>query len=179
MSIVYVANASLQRHEFTYRIPGQSRTRTIPIPAMSQVRIPEDIDDMMAFADQHEPYGFVGVDALKSMKIKSQVKLLFRVGSPISSEMIQSLYNLNRGFLDEFGKKLRMEAAIASNALVNKALEEQRAEGLEANVNNFEMTIQEEEPKDGYSNSSPIGEGFKIEPESGHVAHRGKRGRRG
>lgn len=181
MVTVYVANASLQRHEFIYRMMGQSRERRLPIPPMHQIRIPEDIPDIATFVEQHEPYGFVSIEQLKGLKLSSQTRLIYRVNQEIPSEAIHSLHNINRGFLDEWGRKLRAESAIASNALVAKALEDQRNEsGLDAEVDNFEMIVQEQESKDGFSTDKPINEGFRMgvpEAEGGDNKKRGKRGR--
>lgn len=179
---MYVANASIQRHEFIYRIPEQRKERRLTIEPMSQVRLADDlnqgqIDDIV---EQHEKYGFVPVEEVKSVK-KRFTRLCYSIDKPISSFHIELLSRTNISTLDDFGKEMRKQTAIASNEAVSKVLADQREQqGLEADVNNFEMTIQEEEPSGGYDRptSEVIAEGFKVETKTNQPAVQTGRRRR-
>ena len=181
MARMYVANASIQRHQFTYRIPEQSKQRTQTIEPMSQVMLADDLnpEQIQAVVEQHERYGFASTTEIKSGTVKKKfTRLCYSVGQPVSSLMIEALSNSNISVLDISGKAMRQQAAIASNDAVVRTLDSQRHEGLEADVNKFEMTVQEEEPRGGYDRPSAdiVAEGFRISNESrAHPAKRGKR----
>ena len=177
---MFVANASLQRHQFTYRIPEQTKERTLFIESMGQIRLAEDLTQAQidSIIEQHAPYGFISVSELRSSKMKQQTRLMYSIDKQISSIAIDSLFNTNRGILDAFGVELRKQSAVASNEAIIKQLQEQTGEGLEADVNKFELSVVEEEKRDGYGSAEPIAEGYRVErakPEA--PAQQSRRGR--
>lgn len=178
---MYVANASLQRHLFSYRLPEEPKTRTITIESMGQALIPDDLrpDDVSAIMSQHKIYGFLNVDELRSAKLRERTTLMYSLGKPISSLAIDSLFNMNRGIMDEFGRRIRQETAVVANQAVNNALDEQRRQGLQADVRQFEMSVVEEEPAGGYTTPKPVAEGFRVQPDAPKNPPRASRNRRG
>jgi hypothetical protein len=162
---MFVANASLQKFQFHYRLPEQTKQRTLEIEPLSQTAIPDelqpaDVDSVLA---QHEPYGMVSVEAVKGgVRLKSRSVLLYSTEGPVPAPLIRTLYDLNRGLLDEFGRNIRREAAIATNNVLQNTLDTQRSMGLDAQVAEVEMTVQEEEPSNGFGDKKPIGEGFVV-----------------
>jgi hypothetical protein len=169
---VYVANASPQRHEFIYRMAEQKRERRQPIEPMSQILLSDDftqgqIDDLIAQSDK---YGFPSVaDIRNGAPRKRFTRLCYSIDAPISSLMIDALLRSNVAALDEFGKELREETAVASNQAVLRELDlQKRASGLEANVRQFEQTVQEEEPSRGYDRPETeiVHDGFRIDPKA-------------
>jgi len=149
MSKVYVANASPQNHEFQYRIPEVNKTRKITIPQMKQVVLPDDMsaEQISAVVSQHEVYGFVSSDDVKNGKTrKSHTRLVYSIDRPVSSLIIDALYQNNYKILDASGKDTRKTMAIAANNAVLQKLEEERQQsGIEADVSGFQITIQEED----------------------------------
>lgn len=169
---IWVANCSLQIHEFIYRISEQNRERRLTIQPMSQTRLADEfsVEQLEALLSQNEKYGFVSVTDVKNGRVsKKFTRLCYSVDAPVSGVMIEALTMQNKSALLDFGKDLRKETAIASNAAIAKVLEvEQQKTGLEANFQSFEQTVQEEEPADGYNKPTAeiIGEGFHVEQEA-------------
>ena len=167
MSKMYVANASIQRHEFIYRIPEQQKQRRLTIEPMSQVKLADDLnpEQIQSIIEQHEHYGFASTAEIKSGTVKKNfTRLCYSVDQPVSSILIEALSRSNIAVLDATGRALRQQAAIASNEAVVRQLDNQRHEGLEADVGKFEMTVQEEEPRGGYDRptSDIVAEGFRV-----------------
>lgn len=168
MTRMYVANASLQRHLFTYRIPEQIKERTVAIESMSQAVLPDDLtsEDVSVIIEQHHQYGFISIEDINSARTRSRTTLMYSLGKPISSLAIDTLFNLNKGILDEFGRQIRKETAVVSNMAIGRALEEQREQGLQANIKQFEISVVEEEPAGGYTTPKPIAEGYRVGQEA-------------
>ena len=181
MSRVYVGNASIQHHEFRYNYPGDGRQRMIPIRMMSQAILPDDFNPMQleSLVDQNEPYGFATIDEVKSGRVKKHATRLVYSTSPIASVVIEALYNINRGILDEQGREMRKQTAIAANAAVMQRLQDEKDKGLEADVSAIDLTIQEEEPRGGYDRPAKdiIAEGYEVAPAASSAAPKGHRGR--
>ncbi len=170
MTIMYVANASAQEHLFMYRIPEESRMRQVPIRRGSQVALPDknmNPDQINAIIAQHEKYGFVSTDEVKTGRIKRKfTRLVYSLGQPVSGLIIDALLNNNIGVLNEFGKKIREETAVAANAKIVDELQREKEENqLDADVGNVEMTIQEEEPTGGYDRPTKdiVAEGYQVQ----------------
>ena len=171
---LWVGNATLQRFEFGYRLVGSTkRTRYIVIEPMSQGALPDDLtkEELDSVIEQHEPYGFVNTKALTAGTTpKIQTKLVYSIDSPVGMVMLDHLFNLNKGILTEFGRELRKQAAVVSNDALNRAMENQRRQGLDAEVGSVELTVQQEElPNGGYRDEeTPVGDGFVVTTEQDH-----------
>ena len=184
MTFMFVANASIQIHEFIYRIPEQKKERRITIQPMSQQRLPDDMgpDDIAAVVSQHEIYGFISVQDVKNGSTrKKTTRLCYNVGASVPAHVIEAVFRQNINVMDEDGRKQRELSAIRSNTAVVNALEEQKRQGLEADVKNFEITVQEEEPRGGYDrpDSEVIAEGYRVDSsatqQSAGVKFKGRR----
>jgi hypothetical protein len=166
---MYIGNATAQDHLFIYRIPEESQQRQIPIRRMSQTILPdrnlnqEAIDSII---EQHGRYGLVSCDEAKRSKIYTG--LIYSIDRPVSAVMLEFMFSMNREVLDERGKKIRQETAIAANAKITEQLETQKAEGLDAAVVDVDMTIQEEEQRGGgfvseNEGTKPVSEGYRVD----------------
>lgn len=166
MTFMFVANASLQRHEFIWRMMGQTKERRLTIQPMSQVRLVDDLqpEDVAHIIEQHEKYGFLSVDDVRrgAVKKKKFTRLCYSMGSFIPSTTIETLFRTNMTALDDQGKDLRQETAIASNNAVIRELDSQRQQSnLEGEVRNFELTIQEE--TNGTDDTADVvAEGYRV-----------------
>lgn len=169
---MYVANASTQKQLFMYRIPEQPRMRQVPIEPMGQAKLPDDLnqEQITSIVEQFEKYGIVSVDEARAKRpAKRNVSLCYSVGHPVSALVISALATKNFAVLDAMGREMRQRAAVASNAAVGAALEEQRREMAREGVDpgqlaSFEATIQEEEPAGGYKvpEKEVLAEGIKV-----------------
>ena len=163
---MYVANASIKRYEFTWRVLEHSKPRTLVIQPLGQIQLAGDftMEDLKHVVEQHEPYGFVSVqDCLAGRIPKRQTELMFSVDAPISSLAINTLYDYNRGVLTELGKQMRKELAVVANTTVARALQvEREQQGLDATVSDVEVTLAEEEnTRDG--NVEPVSEVINVD----------------
>jgi len=142
---------------------------------------------MESIVKQHEHYGFATVAEVKSGTVKRAFTRLVYSESPIAPHILEALLRNNHAFLDEEGKAIRRNTAIAiNNAVVNQLETAREDTGLEATVRDLDVTIQEEEPKGGYDRPTKeiISEGFKIDNEMNLEYNRApettrKRGRKG
>ena len=165
MTRMYVANATLQRHEFIYRIPEETKDRRLTIQPLSQIMLPDELnpEQIASIVEQHERYGFISLTDLKNGKRKERSNLMYSLDRSLSSVAIESLYQANKGIVDAYGRRMREESAIIANDAIVKELDKQRQEqGLEGEVRKVEVTVQEEEPPGGYV-GKPIADGFRIE----------------
>lgn len=166
---MYVGNATAQDHVFIYRIPEESQQRQIPIRRMSQIVLPDKNLSQMAvdsIIEQHGRYGFVSSDEAKRSRIYTG--LIYSVDKPVTGVMLEFMFSMNRGVLDERGKVIRQETAIAANAKITEQLEAQKAEGLDAAVVDVDMTIQEEEQRGGgfvsqAEGAKVVSEGYRVD----------------
>ena len=179
MPELYIGNITKQIHQFAYRALERPGIVFQPIPIGGQIRIApygarydltvQEIDYVL---DQHKIYGMVSVDELD--KIDTTSGLCYSIGKQISVEKLRRGMQRKDEALQEYGKKLRQEAALA----VNSQIEER----IGAPLRNFEMSFTEEEPKSGYSDEfDHISEGIRVTRLADHgspLAETGRRGRR-
>lgn len=176
---MYVGNASIQTHIFTYTLKGDNKQRTIYIPPMTQRELPDkdmSQDQITAIVDQHQRYGFAGIDEIKSMRLKKVfTRLCYSIDRAISSLMIQTLFDLNQGIKTDEGKILRKNMAIAADNSVIETLENQKKTGQihpETAVDGFEMVIQEDALSDlPRPEKDMVSEGIIVEPNPGSYKH--------
>jgi hypothetical protein len=103
--------------------------------------------------------------------------LIYSIDAPVTSLIINHLFDRNQGILSEFGKQMRQETAIAQDAIVAKVLEQQRrTEGIEGGVGNFRMEVEQIETGDS-SHPTPIKEAYKVVEDVEHAVNK-DRGRR-
>lgn len=176
---VFVANPTLQVHQFDYRVKGQDKLRQLLIQPMSQTVLADDlsIEQFDIIVKQKEKYGFVSVDEISQVK-KKRVGLCYSTSGPISSLRIESLFRTGYDALTEQGRTMREQTAIASNdALVRELTNQQRQTGIEADIKNVDIVVQEEEIPNGNSDKL-LSEGFKIDSEANNPVAGAPKGRR-
>jgi hypothetical protein len=142
---MYVANASLQDHIFMYRVKN-GQLRQVNIASMTQQPLHDDLDtqDVSQIIKSSEPYGFPSVSDLRQGMRHKFTRLIYSLEVPITSAFIQAALDNNQLMLKLEGEKMQYEAALISSRSVIDTLVERQREGLEAQIKNIELTVQEE-----------------------------------
>lgn len=163
MAKLYVANATKQRFEFVYRLPGSpgAKLQTIEIGGQIQVGgptsifLPEDIDSVL---EQYRQYGLVSVDEMDRGRT-AFTGLCYSVDKPVSIDRLQRAMQRNSEALDKRGRVIRQEAAISvNNAIENELLEKRTETGLRG----LEMSVQEEDNRAGDRSGPRMSEGVRV-----------------
>jgi hypothetical protein len=169
---IYIANATNQVISFLYRLPEQTGVRHQHIPVGSQIRLPEDITPEMldSILDQHTRYGLISVDEVQN--VQEFKGTCYSVDKPVPAMKIEMLMDHNRDELVELGKRLRQEAALTSNDVLENELQES---GRPEILRNLEISVVEENP-DPRNETAPVAEGFRVqrEGESQYAPPRGQ-----
>ena len=161
MTALYVANVTKQIIQFAYRVPERQGVVVQPIPIGGQIRITpvngkDDLStvEIDAIVDRHRKYGLVPLDEVDSSKTQFH-GMFYSVGKPISVERLHKAMQRTEEALEEQGKNIRREAAIAVNNQIEGTIGE--------NLKRLEMSITEEEPRGGYpEDHAPLGEGVRV-----------------
>lgn len=147
---MYIANVTQQDMDFQYRIPSNPRSTPLQqkIPAMGQIKIADppggeltkpDID---AIVDAHQPYGMRRVNELKhGIGFHG---LVYDIDRPLNVESIRRGHVVFKELLEDKGKALREEAAIA----INNRIEDQ-ATPRGATLEGLEVSIEEQKGMNG------------------------------
>jgi len=172
---LYIGNSTKQRQQFCYRVPEETGLRVQDIEIGTQVKISGDLSTQQidAIIQQHRAYGLV--PAAEAGKVKGFTGLCYSVGRPIQSATLELAIDANQRVLEARGKKLREEAAIAVSNGMEQTLGEM---GTGANLREVEMSAVEEEPKGGYRDDAPFGEGVRVTREDARTTSQ-RRNRRG
>jgi hypothetical protein len=148
---LYVANCTKQVQDFIYRLPETAASRQQKIDIGGQIRVSGDLttQDIDAIIEQHSRYGMVNVDTID--RTKEFVGVCYSVDKPVDLKYVRRALEINQFVLEERGREIRTEAAVATA----NSVEEQNP-GLHA----LEMSVQEVETK---SNPNPtISEGTRV-----------------
>lgn len=148
----YLGNPTPQNQLINVRMPESRKALSMTIP-MGQQRMIGDFEapEIKAIEEQLGPYGLCFVDDVK--RARKKITYILSVGQPVSAANISLAISRNRGELHEEGKKRRVEAALAANAVMNTE---------DAPLNRLEMSVEEASPGSAPS-EEPIGEGFRID----------------
>jgi len=179
MPQLYVGNVSKQIHQFAYRALERPGIVTQTIPIGGQILIAPtgtntdlSMPEIDYIVDQHKMYGMVSIDEIDGKSPFSG--LCYSIGKPLSAEKLRRAMIKKEEALDEFGRKIRQEAAIAVNG--------QFEDSLGQRLNNLEMSFEEVEPRGGYSDdASHLSEGVRVTRDAVNgppIAASGRRGRR-
>jgi hypothetical protein len=155
MTALYIGNVSQQIQQFLYRPLDGSRPITIEVPIYEQRRIGGELSvpEVNCIIVQHTPYGLRRAD--EAHLLGPYDSLLFSLGRPITSEQLQIGASRKTMKLAEIGKAARVDAAIKTNAHMQKEVRQKNRE--------FEMSFTEETPAGGFSDSrKPVSEGVVI-----------------
>lgn len=152
MSKLYIANTTMQNHTFLYRIPGDNAPKTLEIPVGQQKMIPKDLsfNEVSAIVAQHSRYGLVAADEID--RSRDFIGHCYSVDKAVDINKIRRAIDHNREVLEERGKVLRQEAALAVNMNIEEA--------QPGELKKLEMTIKEE-TKNGIDGS--IHEGVIVD----------------
>jgi|SRR5688572_19114348 len=159
MPKLYVANASQQVQQFHFWLPEATRPFVQEIPIGSQVLIagrelPSSVMD--GIIKQHEVYGLGTVNqAFRQQKFSGVV---YSVDRPVRLDVLQELVNHHRGVLTESGKKLRQEAAIATDDYIQNQIFDAQMPGR---LQELEMVVEEVE-RDSRDESPEVAEGTRV-----------------
>lgn len=119
---LYIANCTLQHHDFLYRVPGEEdrRTHMQKIEAGGQIVVYRDetYEVLQGIVDQHLRYGLI--DASKIDQTKPFIGLCYSFDKPIPVEKFMYANDHNMGVLEEFGREVRA----VQTAATGKALED-------------------------------------------------------
>jgi hypothetical protein len=176
---LYVANVTKQVCQFAYRSPERLGLviQTIPIGGQIQIApkgsmgLDLSTPEIDGIIDQHRKYGLIAVEDIDTDKAKFH-GICYSIGKPISVERLHKAMQRNEEVLEELGKTIRKEAALA----VNNHIESQ----VGGNLKQLEMSVVEEEPRGGYSDDhKPLGEGVRIVRDNQEVPIGGRKRRNG
>lgn len=154
MHKLFIANATRQVHDFTYRLPEIPGAKYLPIKIGTQVQIPGELSiaDVDAIIDQHRKYGMINVDEID--RTRPFAGLCYSVDKPISSEKLRRIMTHNNEVLVDRGREIRKNAAVAINDQIKNQL------GDEVDLEQVEVSIVEEGDKD--TGSDKVNEGFRV-----------------
>lgn len=184
MARLFIANGTTQVQQFYYRFRDVDKLMVRIIQPTSQIVINDLTEDQVEdIVSHHAKYGMVRADEVHTGPTRKRFAgLCYSVDRAVPASRIETLLRDNVVILDQFGKVLRQNAAIASNdSLVRELAKQNREVGLNANIKSVEMTIQEEDitgpGADSRRESDRVAEGFRINPRAEKAAN-APRGRR-
>jgi hypothetical protein len=162
---LYIANVTKQIVQFAYRAPERFGLVIQTIPIGGQIKVSPkgsqsdlstpEIDSIL---EQHRKYGLISVEELDTNR-SSFHGMCYCIGKPISVDRIHKAMQRNEETLEELGKTIRKEAALAVNNQIENT--------VGGNLKQLEMSVVEEEPRGGYTDDhKPLGEGVRIIRES-------------
>ena len=160
MPAVYVANATKQYVDFSYRLPERKSLVTIRIPMLSQVQLsPKDMSqpEVSAVMAQWEKYGILDASKLERVP-ETFAGYLISVGKPVPSARLQKAVAYRDLVLEAQGRKTRTEAALAMAQSIELAT------GNETPARQYEISVAEIEPEGGFTNpqDTHLAEGFRV-----------------
>jgi len=138
---MFIANGTHQNIDFQYRLPEYKTYRMQTIPIGGQIRISGELNEKQIdiIAQFHAPYGMIRSNELSAFS-GYFIPYIYSIDTPISEETIVELIVHNREVNKANGERLRAEAAVAVNAMI----EENAGEKLTS----FEFEITEKPMKD-------------------------------
>jgi hypothetical protein len=160
MPKLYIANATQQLQQFSYWVPEGKRAVLQEIPVGGQLLIggrdlPKPAID--AILEHHRTYGLVTVsEALKSGG--SFDGMAYSIDRPVSYDRLLDLVEKYRSVLNQRGRKLRQDAAIATNEFINQQMQQQQIPGR---LDALEMSV-EEVSRDQRDDSPEISDGVRV-----------------
>lgn len=161
MSKLYIANATRQNYEFTYRLPEAPGAKVQTIPVGGQVIIAggnlttTDVDYILS---QYKQYGLVSAEEMDNGRVPFS-GLAYSLERPISADRLEKAMNRNIQNLVERGKKIMEEAAISVNNSIEHDMQEQQND---AGLSKLEMSVVEEESRVGDRSGPRLSQGVRV-----------------
>jgi hypothetical protein len=149
---MFVANGSHQNIDFQYRLPKYRSYRTQMIPIGQQIRLSGELskDEIDIIIAHHSVYGMVSSKEIANFK-GFNIPCVYSIDNPIPAEIIVELIVQNREFNEQLGKRLRQEAAVAVNSIIENNTTD--------TLKNLEMTIEEISTKE---RDATFAEGIRV-----------------
>lgn len=153
---MYIANATKQKFDFMYRLPETTGLRVQNIPIGGQIQITGELLPIQvdAIIEQHAKYGMVSVDEVD--RSKSFTGLCYSIDKPIPVSKIMTAVRLNTDVLQERGRQIRQEAAIAENNRIEQSMRENDIPGELKALN---VSVQEEKER---PDGEQVSEGIRV-----------------
>ncbi len=139
---VYVANCTQQVQDFAYRVLGQNGIRRQTIEIGRQVLLSGSdwgTPEIEHLVKQHARYGMVALGDVD--RTKPFVGLCYSIDKPVPVEKLRRALAHNKEVLQERGKVLRQETAVAMNSILE--------EGEAGGPKELEVSVEELPMKDG------------------------------
>jgi hypothetical protein len=148
---LYIANCTQQQFNFVYRTLGQIAARQQMIEIGRQTRLSGEFtaEEIEYIVEQHAKYGLIRDTEVNSRR-RGFNGLCYAVDRPVSVENMQIVMTFNSEALVEEGRRLRMEAAVATSTAI-----ETEGQGLSA----LELSVVEEE-RPGHV--TQVSEGLRV-----------------
>lgn len=161
MTEVYLANVTKQVFMFAYRVPERAGFVTQMTPIGGQVLLaPNGTNtnltqpEVDAIIKQFDQYGVVPLNEVGSSKVKFY-GYAYSLDKEISVAKLHEAMKKSEEGLEEQGRQIRLEAAVATNNKIEAQLGER--------LRQLEMSVVEEEPRGGYNDDhTPVGEGVRV-----------------
>jgi hypothetical protein len=161
MANMYVANATKHNYIFLYRASGRGTPTAQEIPIGTQIKVSGDLtpDDIEGIILQHERYGFMEVNRFNSPLFGG---IIYCVGTPIPEAKLKKAILKYQEILDEKGKVIRKEGAIAVSNVIEKEIIGEDNNAMK--LTNLEMSVEEDPPKEGSREGHPdlFSEGIQV-----------------
>ena len=176
MPKLYVANVKQQIEQFTYWVPGSPRYFTQEIPIGGQILVagkdlPQGVVD--GIVAQHRVYGILPASEALTGRVQYS-GVCYSIDRPVRYDHLLQLVNGYRTILVDRGRKLREEAAIATDDYINQQLFSQQVPGR---LENLEMSV-EEVSRDQRDETPEVSEGVRVS-RAAQAAATGRRAGRG
>jgi|SRR5215472_6154226 len=160
MPELFIGNISKQIQQFCYRIPERQGVIVQTIPIGGQIQVSpngRDKDLSVELIDriigQHLAFGIVPAEEVSS-KSHPFSGICYSIGKPITPDKLHEAMIEKETAIDEFGRQIRQEAAVAVNSQIEQT-------GVP--LNKLEMSFEEEEPRGGYVDGlTHVAEGVRV-----------------
>jgi hypothetical protein len=138
---MFIANGTHQNIDFQYRLPEYKTYRMQNIPIGGQIQLSgelseKQIDIIIQF---HSRYGMIKYNELADFR-SFHIPYVYSTEHPVPAEIISELIIHNRDYNKLLGERLRAEAAIAVNAMIE--------DNANAELTSFRMDIEDRQTKD-------------------------------
>lgn len=143
---LYIANCTKQVQDFCYRVPEEPGLKRQTIPIGQQIPLSYDFTKMQieSVIAQHERYGMVHVSQIDLEK--GFTGLCYDIDKRVSVESILAGLDHNQTVLIKRGQDIRRKNAISiSHEINNQLAESLLPQGIDAQLRELEVTIEEEE----------------------------------
>jgi hypothetical protein len=150
---LYVANASLQTHQFQYRIPDSPQLRQREIPSMGQAILPDDMNQAQIdyVVNQMAPYGFPSADDVRSRNTpKKFTRLVYSVDRPVSENIIAALFSGNQVAQKEVSDEMRKTIAYETDRQISEDVARAQQQEALADLHSVQFQVEEQEPSRGF-----------------------------